>query len=375
MFYILNRRYIPNTAVSNRLLALARGFSELGIRTEVVMFSPNETYDKIELSLPNVLFHHYWEKYYIKQRALKYVSVFCYMLGFVSSLKKGDVVLLMGGTDILPLLLKKKGIDIYVERTENPEVIPIGNAFFKLSPQQEIVLFKRIKGLFVITTALKHYYIEKGINKDKIHIINIVTDVARFKYLKCTYVSERYIAYCGTVSNNKDGVNDLIKAFAITVKSHPNVKLYIIGRIPQKNEEEDNIKLINELGISDNVVFTGLVTARQMPQLLKNAQVLALDRPDNIQAKYGFATKIGEYLLSERPVVVTKVGDFPLFLKDKESALLANPSDAEDFADKLNWALDNPEIAGVIGKKGADVAKREFNYLTESKKIVDILFN
>ena len=153
------------------------------------------------------------------------------------------------------------------------------------------------------------------------------------------------------------------------------MKLYIIGPIPKKEEEKVNLKLIDDLGISDQIVFTGLVPAKQMPQLLKNAEVLALDRPDNMQAKYGFATKMGEYLLSERPVVVTKVGDFPLFFKDGESALLANPSDANDFATKLNWALDNPKAAERIGKRGAEVAMREFNYITESKKIADVIFN
>ena len=375
MFYILYRRYIPNTAVSNRLLAFARGFSELGIETEVVMFSPNENYDKIGLSLPNVHFNYCWERHYINRGVLKYISIFSYMLGFVRKLNKGDKVMLMGGTDILPLLLKKKGIDIYVERTEHPDVIAIGNAFFKVTPKQEIDNYKRIKGLFVITSALKRYYIENGIRNDIIHIINIVTDVERFKNLKRASVRDRYIAYCGTVSNNKDGVDELIKAFAITAKSHPDVKLYIIGPIPKKEEEKVNLKLIDDLGISDQIVFTGLVPAKQMPQLLKNAEVLALDRPDNMQAKYGFATKMGEYLLSERPVVVTKVGDFPLFFKDGESALLANPSDANDFATKLNWALDNPKAAERIGKRGAEVAMREFNYITESKKIADVIFN
>ena len=201
--YILYRRYIPNTAVSNRLLAFVRGFSELGINTEVVIFSPNERYDKIDLSLPNVRFNHCWEQHYMKWGAMKYVSIFSYMIGFVCKLKKGDKVLLMGGTDILPLLLKKKGIDIHVERTEHPEVVSVGNAFFKISPRKEIENYKRIKGLFVISTALKRYYAEKGIADDKIHIINIVTDVERFKNLKRLAASERYVAYCGTVSNNK----------------------------------------------------------------------------------------------------------------------------------------------------------------------------
>ena len=374
MFYIIYRRYIPNTAVSNRILAFARGFSELGIRTEVVIFSPNEKYDKIGVSLPNVRFNHCWERFYMSRGILKYFSILYYMLAFVHRLKPGDKVLLLGGTDILPLLFRKKGVEIFVERTEHPEIVATGNAFFKVTPKKEIEYLKRIKGVFVITTALKNYYIEKGIDKDKIHIINIVTDVERFQGLVRSSGKTRYIAYCGTISNNKDGVDELIRAFSMVAVTHPDVKLYIIGSVPKNDEASANIKLIQDLGLEDKVVMTGLVTARQMPALLKGAEVLALARPDNLQAKFGFATKIGEYLLSERPVVVTRVGDFPLFLRDGESALLANPSAAEDFAVKLNWALDNPEAANEIGKRGAEVALHEFNYLVESRKIANAIF-
>ena len=67
--------------------------------------------------------------------------------------------------------------------------------------------------------------------------------------------------------------------------------------------------------MKDSIVFTGIVSAADIPQILKNAAVLALDRPDSLQAQCGFPTKLGEYLLTENPVIVTKVGDIPLFLE------------------------------------------------------------
>ena len=119
-----------------------------------------------------------------------------------------------------------------------------------------------------------------------------------------------------------DGVDELIKSFAIVNKTHPEVKLYIIGKTPDKNDASGNLKLIENLGVKDSIVFTGIVSAADIPQILKNAAVLALDRPDSLQAQCGFPTKLGEYLLTENPVIVTKVGDIPLFLKDGETALL-----------------------------------------------------
>ena len=110
-----------------------------------------------------------------------------------------------------------------------------------------------------------------------------------------------------------------------------------------------------------------------MPQMLKNVDILALDRPDNLQAKYGFPIKLGEYLLTENPVVVTRVGDIPLFLQDGVNALIAEPQNPYSFASKIIWAIEHPEQASLIGKAGAEVAIREFNCHVESKKMLSAI--
>ena len=184
---------------------------------------------------------------------------------------------------------------------------------------------------------------------------------------------ERYIAYCGTASNNKDGVDELIKAYAIVHKQIQDVNLYIIGKPLSEKDESGNMRLVKELGLTDEVVFTGVLAASEIPQVLKNAEVLALARPDSLQAQCGFPTKLGEYLLTENPVVVTKVGDIPHFLEDRKTALLAEQRDAQEFAGKLIWALEHPQEAKAIGKAGAEVAMREFNCVNEAKKIYEVV--
>ena len=200
----------------------------------------------------------------------------------------------------------------------------------------------------------------------------MVADPARFNNL-VKQQTEPYIAYCGTATNTKDGVDELIKAFAKTVARHPEYKLYIIGSTPSKKQRFDNYELVRELGIDKNVKFTGVVPSSAIPQMLKNASILALDRPNNLQAKYGFPTKLGEYLLTANPVVITSVGDIPLFLKDNESALIAKPQDAKCFSDKLSWAIDHPQEASAIGLKGKQVCEEHFNSMIETKKIIDII--
>lgn len=350
-------------------MSFLTGFSHLGIDVEVVFVLSDEKDSRLNKEWPHIHITYLWDRLNIKNRYLRQLSYTFLTNIFVRSLRKGDKVVMFDQHRILFPLLKKNGVEVYVEKTEHPFAYPIR----AVNMHKYVDKCKYLDGLFVISTALKTYFQEAGVPADKIHIINMTVDPQRFDGVEKQPVEQPYIAYCGTASNNKDGVDELIKAFALIAKKYPEYKLYIIGKGLTKDDDSGNLKLVETLGLQDKVVFTGVVSSEQMPQLLKNASILALDRPDNLQAQYGFPTKLGEYLLTENPVVVTKVGDMPLFLKDGENALLAEPQNAESFSSKLIWTIEHPAEAAVIGRKGAELAKKEFNALVEAKKMARVL--
>lgn len=366
--YIVCNSYTPNTAPVNRILSFVRGFSELGVESEVVFLAPNSKRSKVDKQYPHITFKYMWEKLPFSNRFVNKLAEEYYGWKFVRSLKPGDVVFLTNFGSIFFKVINRKGVKIVHEKTEHPDVYSF--KCFNLNRYKREV--KKVDGMFVISTALKDYYVSLGLPKEKIEIVNMTVDSNRFAGIT-KQPSEKYIAYCGTASNKKDGVDELIKSFAIVHNILPEVKLYIIGKTPDKDDASGNLDLIDNLGLKNSVVFTGIVSAEEMPQMLKNAAVLALDRPDSLQARCGFPTKLGEYLLTENPVVVTRVGDIPLFLEDGETALIAEERNPQDFSSKLIWALQNPEKASKIGKAGALVAMRKFNYLNETKKIIDVI--
>lgn len=371
MLYIFYYGLWPNTAAGNRYLTFLKGFDELGVDATAVLLTSYTGY-RIQEQYRHVKVEYLWHDWRFARRIMNPLHRPIAMRRFLTRLKPGDVVFCYGVSKYVSRLVGKKEIRVFHENTESPEVLTLPNARLQADYLESCL---KMDGLFVISTALKEYYINKGVDKNKIHIINMTVDYNRFNGLKKNMSVEKYIAYCGTASNNKDGVDELIKAFSIVAKKHIDVKLYIIGQTPSVDDKAGNLKLIDDLGIKEKVVFTGMVNADKMPQLLKDASVLALDRPNNLQAQNGFPTKLGEYLLSENPVVVTKVGDIPLFLKDGESALLAEPGNVVEFASKICWALEKPAEAAVVGSRGKEVALKEFNYLTETRKIINAIYN
>lgn len=372
MFYLVAGTYSPNTAPTNRIMAYVRALSVYGIKTKVVFFFPNRAKSTVKETFSNIEFLYLWKKNYIDFPRVNKLSLRLYMRQFVKRLKPKDKVFVYAFPDLVVDLAKRNDINVFVERTELDDVSFVCH-IKKTTIPDFIDACKKISGVIVISQGLKQHYIEKGCKPERVHIVNMIADSTRFEGIE-KKETEPYIAYCGTATNTKDGVDELIKAFAIVVKEHPEYKLYIIGSTPSKKQSFDNLELVKNLGIDKNVVFTGVVSSSDMPQMLKNASILALDRPDNLQAKYGFPTKLGEYLLSSNPVVVTSVGDIPLFLKDKESALIAKPQDSIVFAEKLCWAIEHPEEAANIGRNGKEICEKYFNPMIETKKIIDIVF-
>ena len=159
--------------------------------------------------------------------------------------------------------------------------------------------------------------------------------------------------------------------FARVAARHENIKFYIIGPTKQVyKDEKDNVQLVHELGLDDRVVFTGMKPASEVPQLLVNAKALFLTRPDTLQNRAGFSTKLGEYLASGTPVVAAGVGDIPLYLKDHENAFVFEPGDFYAVEDAMEYIIENPEESNQIGMAGRMTAERHFNSTIESKKLI-----
>lgn len=364
---IIKRKYIPTDASVIRAIALAKGIAEQGEKIRMIFLMPNNG-KEYPNNINNVSFDYIGEHVRCKN---KYLCLVLSIFKLNQILKKGDVVILM--SFILPLyifLSLNKGIKLFHERTEYPPFTMGEGVIGKIKEFLYIKFAKRGCGIFVISKGIKDYLRSKGVNARTIHVINMVVDSSRFDNIEKSPVVDDYIAYCGTVSNYKDGVNYLLKAFSIVSKKYPNLKLYILGKTVLESDKKVNEQIIIEGNIESKVNMLGIIDSKDMPQYLVNAKLLVLARPDNIQAKYGFPTKLGEYLFSGNPVVVTKVGEIDSFLEDKESCVFAKPNDVEDIANKILWVLENPLESTEIGLYGKIKAQEYFNYKTEAVKIV-----
>lgn len=361
------RRYCPNEAWTNRLLAYAKGFMAKGARVCFIFLISDPKRSSYYIDIPDLEVINLWEDDGLlarRYRAFSYLRNLGRIKHFV---QEGDVCFFTDASGIYLKQVKnsRKNIKTVFESTEHPLVLAGGK---KMKEYRRLRLLKLFDTIFTISHSIRDYLVLNGISQNNIHIINMFVDTTRFKDLKKTE-NRKYIAYCGNVSCYKDGVDILIKAFAKFHKSHPEFKLEIYGR--SVGDSITDLKhLANQYDIVNDVIFTGMIPSNEIPQKLVNANILALARPNNLQAQYGFPTKLGEYLMSGNPVVVTSVGEIPFFIKDRINGYLANPDDIDSFASKLEEALHDKSNVSVRAK---ELAMSDFSYLSQSEKALKII--
>lgn len=291
--------------------------------------------------------------------------------------KKIDHVILCADTLdwIIPLKLisKIKRCTLIREQNEYPNYYQFAENFQKKHIIAKQSRYNYFDAIIFMTHYLESFFRQHKYNGKSV-IIPMTVDLERFDSIPKSK-DNIYITYIGSLYGNKDGLEDLIKAYAILFNKSKELKerLRIIGDNSQIEKLKYIYTLIEQNGIKDNVVFTGSIVREKVPFLLKNSKLLVLARPNHRQAEGGFPTKLGEYLATSNPVVVTRVGEIDAYLTDKHSVFFAEPNNPKDFAEKMFEALTNSLLAEEVGKNGRKVAETVFNYKVQAVRLHNFL--
>lgn len=275
---------------------------------------------------------------------------------------------------IWPLWLSCRfnNVKYIMEKSEFPFVLMKSGLIAKLWGKIYVnTIYKLFDGMIIMTQPLLEFF--KGLVRKDCQLIKLpmTVDMTRFDNVSSENKYGEYAAYCGNMSGNKDGVLNLIESFSYVEPKHPDFKLLMIGGTNEPTEFEKIKNRVKELGLK-NVVFTGRVTRDEIPALLTNAKVLCLARPSSLQSTGGFPTKLGEYLTTGHPVVVTAVGEIPGYLNESNS-FIVEPDNNEKFGNRINEILSDYDHASAIGLEGRKVALANFNYKVQADRLHQFL--
>lgn len=373
---IINTLPVPSGQASvNRFLGYARGL--VGCGNEVVCISSANPIGEREGCVDGV-------KYVNYGKGSKLLLLFT-LRAVIQNVKEHKYDFVITICNSLFLLYpvawtcKSIGAKMLMEKSEFPFVLmrdgqEIKSGWRKIYGEWWNKMVGRIlDGMIVMTNPLLDYYKTRLKSNCKMVHIPMTVDASRFLIPKEETEYGDYIAYCGNMTGNKDGVENLLEAFASVEKKYPDIKLLLIGGANSPERMNELKDMVKDMGLK-NVIFYGRAPREEMPRLLTNAKMLCLARPTTTQAMYGFPTKLGEYLATGNPVVVTAVGDIPRYLNDSNS-FIVKADDNSAFSNRMQEVLSDYDNALKIGARGKELALKVFNAEEQSKVLHEWLTN
>jgi glycosyltransferase involved in cell wall biosynthesis len=161
-----------------------------------------------------------------------------------------------------------------------------------------------------------------------------------------TVDAEFVIGFIGTMED-RHRVDTLIKAVASFPQSI-EIAMILVGDGPQRETLE---QLVQERGMQDSTVFTGLVPFEEVPQYIAACDILygisAPDKPSN-------PNKIYEYLACERPVITTQTPELA-FVEQQGLGIAMEKVTVGTVRDALvNLYETDPEERKAMGQRGRE---------------------
>jgi len=256
-----------------------------------------------------------------------------------------------------------------------------GEFFRKYGAGKSLATFKK---LFVIgvtkligylsDSIIVHQEIAKGelssqygVSSSKIHVIPHGIE-SNGEVLDAAYAREklnvkgRVLFYFGFLRRNR-GIEYALKALALVIKKHPDVKLIIAGEAhlfpifgdaAYVNELRNSAK---KLGLSKNVIFINrFIPEKELPLYFSSADIFVL--PYTEEGIIGASGVISKILYFGKPVIFTRVYRFSQ-LWNLDSMLIAEPASSVSLASIITRLLESSSLRERIGKELRDLAIRD----------------
>lgn len=231
-------------------------------------------------------------------------------------------------------------------------------------------ILKNATKVIALNTTEKEEYIKMGLKESIIEILPNGIDLSNYENLpkKGNFRSkydikddQKMILYLGRITKTK-GIDLLLKSFADVKSELKNVKLIIVG--PDDGYKKELVKLIKNLDIDSEVVFTGFVSSEEKMQALVDADV-------SVTPKFtGFPVTFVESCASGTPIITTTDADNLDWIHNKVGYVVNY--DKNELTDAILKILNDEKIRNRFSDEGKNIVKNEFNWKRIAKRLEKI---
>lgn len=229
------------------------------------------------------------------------------------------------------------------------------------------VYTKKIKNIITPSIFYKNKLIEDGIQEDKIKAIHNFINLEEYD-LKVE--DEGYALYSGRLAKEK-GILNLVEAFSNLIINNKNndklnnIKLYIAGNGPEKENIEETIK---ENNLENKIILLGYLNQKDLKEYTRKCGFLVIP---SIWYENGPYSVIETQSIG-KAIIGANIGGIPEMVINNENGLTYKYNDVKDLEEKMKNLFSDVELREKLGKNAKKFAIKEYspeNYYEKIEKI------
>lgn len=386
VYIVTNEAYPYGMAAASRITCYAKALLYAGLEVEVVNYFRTENSKSAKNTESCGIFEGIPFRY-IAGTTIRSGNMFLRKLNdaldrirlikyLQDNMKQGDCILAYFQQNVISKNLlsfaHKNGYPIVRDLCE----YPYASSAIKPSTQKRCSdymknIFPRYDGSICISQALLELAMQYSPNGRHIKIPILIDETKKdFGRIEQKQLGFPYLFHAGTLYQQKDGILDVLTAFAKALPSLPSGTKYLFTGSIEKSPDAQSIReKIKELQLQKRVEFIGYLPDEELLKYEKGTTLFIVNKIDNIQNHYCFPTKIGEYLLSGNPVLTTDIGETNYYLAANTSAYIVRQSSISAMAEAIVNAFTNVTLSKSIGLKGRKVAMDSFSVISQSSTL------
>lgn len=156
------------------------------------------------------------------------------------------------------------------------------------------------------------------------------------------------------------GYDRLIRAFSLFHEQHPAARLVLAG----KGDLIETLKsLSSECGVSEKVIFTGMIEENDLPAVYRLAHVFSLVSDRGKGRGEGIPLTPLEAMACHVPIIVGNQDGSQEAVMEERNGFVVDPFDIEDQARKLVSLITDDELRRNKADNAVAIANEHFSYV------------
>ncbi|MBC8553088.1 MAG: glycosyltransferase family 4 protein [Candidatus Brocadiales bacterium] len=237
-----------------------------------------------------------------------------------------------------------------------------------------LAALRKAKGIFPVSNFSARLVMSLGIEQSCIEVIfngvntqhycPVANDQAKTKQQKLLTVAR--------LDLNK-GHDYVLRALAILKEQGLTPNYTIVGQGP---EEKRLREMVQDLGLEDQVVFTGFIPDNQLPAIYTSCDIYVMasrEIPGRLDLVEGFGIAFLEASASGLPVVAGDSGGVSDAVQHGKTGLLVNPDNPENIASAIKCLLTDDNFARRLGDEGRRWTETQMSWEHVAKRMVNAM--